>query len=75
MIYEVKLTKRAKKMFRKLPQDLQDRIQPKIDELALEPRPDGVKKLKGKENSYRISHSTSPYNQKPKSSRVYQLPK
>ncbi|MFN6537100.1 MAG: type II toxin-antitoxin system RelE family toxin [Nostoc sp. EkiNYC01] len=41
-------------MFKKLPQDLQDRIQPKIDALATEPRPNGVKKLKGEENTYRI---------------------
>lgn len=54
MIYEVKFTKGARKMFRKLSQELQDRIQTKIDELAIEPRPHGVKKLKGEENSYRI---------------------
>jgi len=41
-------------MFRKLSQQLQDRIQTKIDDLAIEPRPNGVKKLKGEENSYRI---------------------
>jgi mRNA interferase RelE/StbE len=41
-------------MFKKLPQDLQNRIQPKIDALATEPRPSGVKKLKGEENTYRI---------------------
>ncbi|GAX34636.1 type II toxin-antitoxin system RelE family toxin [Nodularia sp. NIES-3585] len=54
MIYEVKFTKGARKMFRKLSQELQDRIQTKIDDLAIEPRPNGVKKLKGEENSYRI---------------------
>ena len=54
MIYEVKFTKGARKMFRKLSQQLQDRIQTKIDDLAIEPRPNGVKKLKGEENSYRI---------------------
>jgi mRNA interferase RelE/StbE len=52
--YEVKFTKGARKMFRKLSQELQDRIQPKIDELAIEPRPNGVKKLQGEDNSYRI---------------------
>jgi len=41
-------------MFRKLSQQLQDRIQTQIDDLAIEPRPNGVKKLKGEENSYRI---------------------
>ncbi len=54
MIYEVKFTKGARKMFKKLSQELQDRIQTKIDDLAIEPRPNGVKKLKGEENSYRI---------------------
>ncbi|WP_331001031.1 type II toxin-antitoxin system RelE/ParE family toxin [Nostoc commune] len=29
-------------------------MQPKIDELAIEPRPNGVKKLQGGENTYRI---------------------
>jgi mRNA interferase RelE/StbE len=52
--YEVKFTKGARKMFKKLSQELQDRIQPKIDELAIEPRPNGVKKLQGEENTYRI---------------------
>jgi len=54
VIYEVKFTKGARKMFRKLSQQLQDRIQTQIDDLAIEPRPNGVKKLKGEENSYRI---------------------
>ncbi|BAY60780.1 plasmid stabilization system [Calothrix brevissima NIES-22] len=54
MIYEVKFTKGASKAFKKLSQELQDRIQPKIDNLAIEPRPSGVKKLKGEENTYRI---------------------
>ncbi|MDZ7970480.1 MAG: type II toxin-antitoxin system RelE/ParE family toxin [Nostoc sp. DedSLP03] len=54
MTYEVKFTNGARKMFKKLSQELQDRIQPKIDELAIEPRPNGVKKLQGEENTYRI---------------------
>lgn len=54
MTYKIKFTKGARKMFSKLSQDLQDRIQPKIDDLAIEPRPNGVKKLKGEENVYRI---------------------
>jgi len=54
VIYEVKFTKGARKMFRKLSQEVQERIQTKIDELAIEPRPNGVKKLKGEENAYRI---------------------
>jgi mRNA interferase RelE/StbE len=54
VIYEIKFTKGARKQFKKLSQDLQDRIQSKIDDLAMEPRPDGVKKLKKEESSYRI---------------------
>jgi mRNA interferase RelE/StbE len=38
----------------KLSPELQDRIQTKIDNLAIEPRPNGVKKLKSEENLYRI---------------------
>lgn len=54
MTYEIKFTKGARKMFSKLSDDLQDRIQLQIDDLAIEPRPNGVKKLKGEENAYRI---------------------
>ena len=54
MSYEVKFSNSAKKQFRKLPLDVQERIQTKINDLAVKPRPNGVKKLKGEENSYRI---------------------
>mgnify|MGYP001799990601 CR=1 FL=1 len=33
---------------------MQKRLQIKIYELAIEPRPNGVKKIQGEENSYRI---------------------
>ena len=54
MSYEVKFSKGAKKQFRKLPLDVQERIQTKINDLAIEPRPNGVKKLQGDDNSYRV---------------------
>lgn len=54
MSYEVKFSKGAKKQFRKLPLDVQERIQTKINDLAIEPRPNGVKKLQGDDNSYRL---------------------
>lgn len=54
MSYEVKFSKGAKKQFRKLPLDVQQRIQTKINDLAIEPRPNGVKKLQGDDNSYRL---------------------
>jgi mRNA interferase RelE/StbE len=37
-----------------LPSDIKERIAEKIQNLADEPRPDGVVKLKGSDNEYRI---------------------
>ncbi|MBE9215992.1 type II toxin-antitoxin system RelE/ParE family toxin [Plectonema cf. radiosum LEGE 06105] len=54
MSYEIQISKSASKQIKKLSSELQERIQTKIDSLAIEPRPDGVKKLKGRENAYRI---------------------
>ncbi len=54
MSYKVEILKDALKQLKKLPPKLQERIQIKIDDLAKEPRPIGVKKLKGRENAYRI---------------------
>jgi mRNA interferase RelE/StbE len=52
--YTVEISKIALKQLNKLPSELKERIQIKIDELAIEPRPNGVKKLKNRENGYRI---------------------
>lgn len=54
MSYEVKFSRGAKKQFSKLPIDVQQRIQTKINDLAIEPRPNAVKKLQGDDNSYRV---------------------
>lgn len=54
MTYEIQISKSASKQIKKLPSEIQERIQVKVDSLAIEPRPDGVKKLKGRENGYRI---------------------
>ncbi|MGF1991390.1 MAG: type II toxin-antitoxin system RelE family toxin [Nostoc sp. ZfuVER08] len=54
MSYKIEILRGALKQFKKIPSELQERIQIKIDDLATEPRPNGVKKLKGKENAYRI---------------------
>lgn len=54
MTYNIDFSKVARKQFKKLPLDVQVRIQNKINELAIEPRPNGVKKLQTEENSYRI---------------------
>jgi mRNA interferase RelE/StbE len=52
--YKIEILKGALKQLKKLSPEIQERIQVKIDDLATEPRPNGVKKLKGKENAYRI---------------------
>lgn len=54
MSYEIQISKSASKRIKNLSSELQERIEAKIDSLAIEPRPDGVKKLKGRENSYRV---------------------
>ncbi|MDZ8110601.1 MAG: type II toxin-antitoxin system RelE/ParE family toxin [Nostoc sp. DedQUE12a] len=52
MNYQVIFSKAALKQFNKLSSDLQERIKIKINELAIEPRPNGVKKLE--DDLYRI---------------------
>ncbi|MEO0844297.1 MAG: type II toxin-antitoxin system RelE/ParE family toxin [Cyanobacteria bacterium J06633_8] len=51
--YQIEFTTRASKQLKKLPKEEQTRIRAKIDELANNPRPDGVVKLTNSE-SYRI---------------------
>jgi mRNA interferase RelE/StbE len=52
--YKVEISKGASKQLKKLSSELQERIQLKIDDLATEPRPNEVKKLKNREYGYRI---------------------
>jgi mRNA interferase RelE/StbE len=52
--YQVDLSKRAKRQLSKLDSDTQASIGAAIDALAVDPRPAGVKKLKGEETVYRI---------------------
>ncbi|MEK7383808.1 MAG: type II toxin-antitoxin system RelE/ParE family toxin [Elusimicrobiota bacterium] len=54
MSYRIEFTPSAARTFRKLPALIQDRIAPKIDALAANPRPHGVEKMAGHENRYRI---------------------
>ena len=55
MSYQIELSRRAEKQLEKIPQQFQGRIRDKINTLAQEPRPTGVKKLQGtEENVYRI---------------------
>ncbi len=53
-MYEIRLTKRVERQLSKLVPEVQVRLQLAIDTLEENPRPDGVKKLKGKDNQYRI---------------------
>lgn len=54
MVYRLEFSKRAEKEFSALPRQIQQRLQPRIDELAVDPRPSGVKKLEGTDNQYRL---------------------
>lgn len=54
MTYRVEFTRRANKQFQALPVQVKKRIAPKIESLAQDPRPQGVVKLSGEDNAYRI---------------------
>ena len=53
-VYEVLLSKAARKQLASLPAFIHNNIIEDISSLATMPRPDGCKKLKGYKNSYRI---------------------
>ena len=52
--YHVEFSAPAAKQFRKLPGAIQQRLAPRINELAVDPRPHGSKKLSGEEGIFRI---------------------
>jgi len=52
--YTVQITDKARKELAGLPKEVQTRVWEKIVALALNPRPDGCKKLKAKQDKYRI---------------------
>ncbi len=54
MTYTIIIPKAVQKQLDALPDDVYERIAIKVQELAENPRPDGVVKLKGYENEYRI---------------------
>ncbi len=54
MTYQIQFSKGAAKQIKKLPADIKERIDKKILDLAIEPRPNSVKKLQGDDKSYRI---------------------
>ena len=52
--YRIEVTPRALKDLRALPKKERQRIAEQIDALKTDPRPTGCKKLKGREDFYRI---------------------
>lgn len=54
MSYAIIISKSVQKQINNLPNDVILRIIEKIQNLASEPRPDGIVKLKGSDNEYRI---------------------
>jgi mRNA interferase RelE/StbE len=52
--WRVEFTTQAARELRKLPRAVQERLRPRIDALALNPRPDGVAKLSGEDDIWRI---------------------
>jgi mRNA interferase RelE/StbE len=52
--YQVEFSKPALKQFQRLPREVQERIAPRIDALAADPRPHGVEKLEGEDDFYRL---------------------
>jgi mRNA interferase RelE/StbE len=54
MTYTIIIPKAVQKQLDALPDDVYERIAAKVQQLAENPRPDGVVKLKGSENEYRI---------------------
>ena len=54
MAYRIEFTGAAKRQFDKLPASVQRRLAEAVDHLSEDPRPDGVKKLSGKEGLYRV---------------------
>jgi mRNA interferase RelE/StbE len=54
MDYQLEYSRAALKQLKALPINVQKRIQPKIDALTEDPRPNGVVKLEGEDSLYRI---------------------
>ncbi|MGH2457685.1 MAG: type II toxin-antitoxin system RelE family toxin [Chloroflexota bacterium] len=54
MPYRVEISPSAGKDLRRLPAVSRKRLEPAIMALADEPRPDGVRKIRGEEQAYRI---------------------
>ncbi len=57
MNYKIEFVKQAAKQFKDLSIQEQQRLKPKIDALIIEPRPNGVVKLTGEKDLYRIIYT------------------
>jgi mRNA interferase RelE/StbE len=53
-VYDLQISKTAKKVLQKLPRDLLARLSKAIDALSSDPRPAGCKKLTGQDDLYRV---------------------
>ena len=56
--YTIKISRGAAKEFKKLEKSVQKRVQDAIDALGEDPRPPGVKKLKGSDELWRVRVGT-----------------
>lgn len=54
MVYDIQLTAAAKRQFDKLPKPAQRRLSDTLTRLGNDPRPEGVVKLSGAINLYRV---------------------
>ncbi len=54
MAYRIEFAPRAERQFDDLPREVQERLTPRIEALAENPRPQGVKKLAGEPGLYRL---------------------
>ena len=54
MKYQIQITPAAQKAIQKLPAVARGRVEDAIEKLADQPRPAGVKKLRGLDDTYRI---------------------
>jgi len=54
LAYSVELAPAAKRQVRKLDRSIQGRIIRRLEALGKDPRPPGVEKLEGNENTYRV---------------------
>jgi mRNA interferase RelE/StbE len=54
MTYRIEFSRRARKQFKALPEEIKNRLQPKVDALQENPLPIGVVKLADEDDLYRL---------------------